>query len=531
MGGSLHDTRMRPLKVLLQGASLEPSEPVPDVEVGGVALDSRRVRPGDLFVALAGDNVDGHDFIPDALERGAVAVVGTREIAELPRPYVQVPDGRRALAGLSAAFFGHPGRTLTVLGVTGTDGKTTTLNLIYQILSAAGLRAGMITTVNAVIGDRVMDTGYHVTTPEAPDIQRYLAEMTGAGLTHVLLEVTSHGLAQRRVDGCEFDVGVVTNVTHEHLDYHGDYEGYRAAKGRLFELLSETGSKPHDPPRGAVINRDDQSYSYLANLARVPQVTFGRDPEADVRAEGVQATARGLRFQAAGPGFRIPIETGLVGGYNVANCLAAIAATAVVLGVGPRAVRAGITALAGVPGRMETIDLGQDFTAIVDFAHTPNALREALRAARGLTDGRVIAVFGSAGLRDREKRRLMAEVSGDLADLTVLTAEDPRTESLAAILAEMAAGVESRGGVEGKTYWRIPDRGEALRFAVGIARPGDLVMACGKGHEQSMCFGTREYPWDDRVAMRAALAEHLGVPGPEMPYLPTQDAGSGETAD
>lgn len=497
--------------------------PIPQVAVRGIKLDSRQVGEDDLFVALSGGSVDGHDFIADAFERGAAAAVGTLALAEPPGPYVQVDDGRAALARLSAAFYGHPARQLTMIGVTGTDGKTTTANLIHSILLAAGLQAGLISTVNAVIGDVVLDTGFHVTTPEAPDVQRYLARMVAAGLTHAVLETTSHGLVQRRVDACDFDLGVVTNITHEHLDYHDTYEGYWAAKARLFSGLQESHAKEWDPPRAAILNRDDNSFNYLAELTQVAQISYGLHAEAQVRAREIEHTPGGLSFVAVSAGFELPISSNLVGEYNVANCLAAIAATVVGLGLDPEAARAGIANLPGVPGRMQAIDLGQDFIAMVDFAHTPNALRRALEAGRRLTEGQVIAVFGSAGLRDRVKRRMMAEISAELADLTVLTAEDPRSESLDGILGEMAAGAQAKGGVEGETFWQVRDRGEAIKFALGKAQPGDLVMALGKGHEQSMCFGEIEYPWDDRTALRAALAEYLGVEGPEMPYLPTQD--------
>jgi len=517
----------------------------PDVEVSGITLDSRQVQPGSVFVALSGGlGTDGHRYIPDAIQRGAVAVVGSQPLSGLSVPYFQVRDTRQALALLSAAFHDFPARKLTMIGVTGTDGKTTTCNLIYAILQAAGLRAGMISTVNAVIGGQVLDTGFHVTTPEAPDVQRYLAQMAAAGLTHVVLEATSHGLAQQRVKAVDFDIGVVTNITHEHLDYHGSYEAYRAAKGILFSDLEHTPPKAFTPLGGAVLNRDDDSYEYLAGLAKVRRVSYGLHAEADVRAEGISHRVEGLYFTAVGQDaqgreFRLPLASRLYGDFNVSNCLAAVAATLGVLGLDPSSVQEGIAALEGVPGRMESVDLGQDFTAIVDFAHTPNALRVALLAVRQMLSdarrassdasrlqppvpagGRVIAVFGSAGLRDRAKRRMMAETSAELADLSVFTAEDPRTESLAAILAEMAAGAQSRAGVEGQTFWRVPDRRDALRFAVSIARPGDVVIACGKGHEQSMCFGETEYAWDDRVALRAALAERLGVPGPQMPFLP-----------
>jgi len=501
---------------------------VSDAAITGIALDSRQVQPGHLFVALEGGNTDGHRFIPDAIRRGAAAVIGTQDLNDLTVPYLRVVDGRRALAQLSAAFYGFPARKLRIIGVTGTDGKTTTTNLIYSILAAAGIKAGMISTVNAQIGEQALDTGFHVTTPEAPDVQRYLAQMVAAGLTHAVLEATSHGLEQQRVAACEFDVAVVTNITHEHLDYHGSYRAYREAKGRLFSELAVTFVKEGGNPRLAVLNRDDESYPYLSELVSalsppVRAVSYGWHPTADIRAESIVSGPPGMQFTVVHHDRRHPVESRLVGEYNASNCLAALAAAVEGLGMDWETAAAGVAALEGIPGRMETIDLGQDFAAIVDFAHTPNALRRALETARQLTSGRVIAVFGSAGLRDREKRRMMAEVSAELADLTVLTAEDPRTESLDGILAEMAAGAESRGGIEGETFWRVPDRGEAIRFALALARFGDLVIACGKGHEQSMCFGEVEYPWDDRTAMRAALAEKLGIPGPGMPYLPTQE--------
>lgn len=510
-----------------------------DPEVTGVALDSRKTRPGELFVALSGGSVDAHRFIPDAIRRGAVVAAGTRPVeavfsSGMPEAtYLQVSDSRLALAYLAAAFHGFPARRLEMIGVTGTDGKTTTANLIYQILQAAGMRAGMISTVNALIGGQILDTGFHVTTPEAPEVQDYLSQMVAAGLSHAVLEATSHGLAQDRVAACDFDVAVVTNITHEHLDYHGSYEGYRAAKARLFAGIPFSPPKAFNPRRGAVINRDDDSYEYLKRVLEqsqgeagvtLPVMSYGVHAEATVRAEHVRHHPGGLSFTASGPGFTTEIHSQLSGAFNVSNCLAALTAGAGIMGLPVEAVARGIASLKGIPGRMELIDLGQPFTAIVDFAHTPNALRRALEAARQMRpQGRVIAVFGSAGLRDRAKRVMMAQTSVELADLTVLTAEDPRTEELDKILAEMAAGAESRGGVEGYNFWRVPDRGEAIRFAVELARPGDIVLSCGKGHEQSMCFGETEYAWDDRAAMGAALAELLHIDGPAMPYLPTQD--------
>jgi UDP-N-acetylmuramoyl-L-alanyl-D-glutamate--2,6-diaminopimelate ligase len=294
-----------------------------------------------------------------------------------------------------------------------------------------------------------------------------------------------------------------------------------------------TSQKPGGNRRLAILNRDDSSYEYLAGITEVATVSYGIESESDVTARGVGLSDSGSVFSVVGADLRVDIDSPLPGRYNVSNCLAAICATVLGAGVPPEAAAKAIGSMAGIPGRMERINVGQDFTAIVDFAHTPNALKEALTAgrdmlARSSTPGRLIAVLGSAGLRDRGKRRMMAQTSVDLADLSVFTAEDPRSESLDAILGEMAEGARSGGGVEGKDYWRVPDRGEALRLAVNHARAGDLVIACGKGHEQSMCFGSREHAWDDRIALSAALCERFGIEGPRMPYLPTRDQAEEE---
>ena len=497
---------------------------IPDVEMDGIAIDSRAVKPGYLFVAMQGGSVDGHNYIQKAIDSGASAVVGDRDISGLSVPYIRLENSRQALTYLAAAFYDWPARKLTVIGVTGTDGKTTTTNIIYKILLAAKIRAGMISTVNAVIGDEVLDTGFHVTTPDAHDVQHYLAKMVEAGLTHVVLETTSHGWSQYRVDACEFDVGVVTNITHEHMNEHGTYENYRAAKARLFSSLERTSIKLRGNPRLAIINRDDaKSFDFLNDFIKVNKLNYGLNDGADIRAMNISYSPSGINFMAKSKDFQVDVTSKLVGAYNVSNCLAALTATVYGLGIKSDVATQGIASLDGIPGRMERIDMGQDFTAIVDFAHTPNALKSTLEAARTMTNGKVIVVFGSAGLRDKEKRRMMAETSAELAALTVLTAEDPRTESLKGILEEMAAGTRSKGGREGETFWRVPDRGAAIRFALKLAHPGDIVLVCGKGHEQSMCFGAIEYLWDDRTAVRAALSEYLDIVGTKMPYLPTQD--------
>ncbi len=497
---------------------------VPNIAINGISLDSRVIKPGHLFVAMAGGTLDGHNYIQKAIDNGAVAIVGEKDVTGLSVPYIRLENTRRALTWIAGSFYEWPGRKLTVIGVTGTDGKTTTTNLLHRILLTANIKAGMISTVNAVIGDEVLDTGFHVTTPDAHDVQRYLAKMVEAGLTHVVLETTSHGWSQHRVDACEFDIGVVTNITHEHMNEHGNYENYRAAKARLFSNLEITLEKPRGNPRLAVINRDDaKSFDFLNNFIKANKLNYGLGEGADVRAVNISYSPSGIHFTAQSKDFQVDVTSKLVGAFNVSNCLAALTTAVYGLNIEPEVAARGIASLEGIPGRMERIDMGQNFTAIVDFAHTPNALKVALEAARTMTSGRVISVFGSAGLRDKEKRRMMAETSAELADLTVLTAEDPRTESLEEILEEMGAGSKSRGGIECETFWRVADRGEAIRFVLRLARPGDIVLSCGKGHEQSMCFGRTEYLWDDRTAMRAALAEYLGVDGPKMPYLPSSD--------
>ena len=494
----------RPLSQLLQSLPQYTLAGPTDLAISGIIYDSRQpVRPGNLFVAFQGFTVDRHQFIGEVVRKGAVAVV-VEAAAAVDAPagvaVVRVPNGREALAHLSAAWHDHPGRKLTVIGVTGTDGKTSTVNLIYHLLRAAGRKAGMISTVNAVIDDEVLDTGFHVTTPEAPDVQRYMAQMVQAGVEICILESTSHGLAQHRVTACEFDLAVVTNITHEHLNHHNNsLEEYRRAKARLFDTLAQ---------QGAVLNIDDWSYGFLRRRiqGRIPITGYGLAAGAEVRAENIALYPDATRFEVILQGQRHVAETPLIGAFNVSNILAALATTVVGLGADARPALAALRALSGVPGRMERIDAGQPFTAIVDFAHAPNALRRALETVRALTDRRVIAVFGCAGLRDVEKRTMMGHIAAELADITIITAEDPRTEDLDAIIDTTARAMRAKGAVEGIHFHRLPDRGRAIHLAVQLALPGDVVIALGKGHEQSMCFGETEYLWDDRQAMRAALA-------------------------
>lgn len=493
-------------------AALALPRPHPDIPITHLTSDSRQVQPGALFVAYRGVHSDGHRFIPQAIAAGASAIVGEQDL-NLSVPYLRVENGRQALGLLCAAWEGQPSRRLGVIGVTGTDGKTTTSNLIHSILTAADCEAGLLTTVNVHIGAQTLDTGLHTTTPDAPDLQRYLRLMVEAGSRWAVLETTSHGLSQWRVAGIDYDIAVVTNVTHEHMDEHGDYDGYVAAKSRLLEIVAASAPKP-GVARGVVLNADDRSYVHLRPYAAAPLLTYGIE-QGDVQATDVQQSPAGMTFTIRwGERRTVAVTTPLVGAFNIYNILAA-ASVAFLIDWGDDALRAGVARMSGIPGRMERIDRGQDFTAIVDFAHTPFALEAALRTARTLTAGRVIVVFGSAGQRDVAKRQMMGDVAGRLADLTIVTAEDPRAEDLDAIIAVSIRACQQAGG----RALAERDRYRAIQLALASAQAGDLVIVCGKGHEQSMCFGATEYPWDDRIALRHALDVHLGKTAAPPPLL------------
>ncbi|HEY64276.1 MAG TPA: UDP-N-acetylmuramoyl-L-alanyl-D-glutamate--2,6-diaminopimelate ligase [Caldilineae bacterium] len=475
-----------------------------DIPITGLKYDSRRVQPGDLFVAIRGFHVNGHRFIPDALQRGAVAVVAE----EPPPPDVNIPwaqaaDSRAALAPLAAAFYDHPARQLRVIGVTGTDGKTTTTTMISDILEAAGHRTGLITTVSFKVGERTWDNDTRQSTPEAPEVQALLRDMVDASCDYAVIESTSHGLALHRLDGCEYDVAVLTNVTHEHLDFHGTVEAYRLAKARLFEMLGESVDK--GIPKVAVVNLDDPHAGMF--IARAPDqvITYAREhPSAMIRARDVVASSSGLQFTADTPWGELDITLRLVGDFNVYNALAALA-VGLSQGVPPDVCQDALARFQGVRGRMEIVDRGQPFTVIIDYAHTPESFKKVMGIMRPLTRGRLIAVFGSAGERDRQKRAIQGEIAGRYCDFLILTDEDPRLEDRWAILDEIAAGVERAGKREGDGYTKIPDRAEAIAEAMRRARPGDVILLLGKGHESCIIYGTEKTPWDERKAAEAAL--------------------------
>jgi UDP-N-acetylmuramoyl-L-alanyl-D-glutamate--2,6-diaminopimelate ligase len=478
-----------------------------DSEVTALAYDSRKVVEGALFIAEAGYHTDGHFYINDAARRGAIAALGTPLLDEsqaFPIPYIVVTNTRTALADLSCAFYGYPAQQVCTIGVTGTDGKTTTCNLISSLFEQASKTIGLITTANFKLAGQEWENLARQSTLEALEIQQFLHRLVEAGGTHAVIEATSHGLALQRVHGCSFDVAVVTNITHEHLDFHKTVDAYRRAKARLFEMLDPTRDKGLGCHPIAILNRDDVSYEVLKPYCQTPILDYGIDTPATVRAVDIQLHAHSTRFRLILPDNDYIIETPLVGRFNVSNCLAAIA-TAYSQGIALETIAQALATVKGVAGRMERIDEGQPFTVIVDYAHTPDSLEKVLNILRPLTPGKLMVVFGSAGERDIQKRPVMGLIAAKMADFFVITDEDPREEDREAILHEIAVGAETVGKRQGSDFLCIADRTQAIAAAFSRANAGDTVLLAGKGHEQSIIMGREKVPWDDRRVARQQL--------------------------
>jgi UDP-N-acetylmuramoyl-L-alanyl-D-glutamate--2,6-diaminopimelate ligase len=473
-------------------------------EAAGITHDSRKVKPGDVFVAMRGATSDGNAFIEAAIKNGAAAVI-MREGA-LPSglegaAIVAVPDARAALAEAAAGLYGHPARTLGTVGVTGTDGKTTTTHLIAHVLSVTGRRCGYLSSVEFSDGAHAELNATHMTTVEADEVQRRLAAFRDAGARYAAIEASSIGLDMHRVDQCQFDVGVFTNLAPDHLDYHKTMDLYRDAKGILFEMVGASRDKGF--PKAAVLCGDDPASAYYRSRIAVPVVTYGRRDQADITARDITQQGLGTRFVAERAGERYAATTRLLGDYNVANCLAAVA-VAVTQGVEFAAAVDALASFAGVPGRMEVIDEGQPFRVIVDIASTEQSMRNVLRTLRPLTAGRLIVAFGAAGERDRERRAGLARAVAETADYAIITNEDPRSEDPDAIIDDIAAALEA-AGFESERCVRIPDRRDALRHVFEIAAKGDTVLLAGKGTEQSIVIGTTHHVWDERTVARELL--------------------------
>jgi UDP-N-acetylmuramyl-tripeptide synthetase len=508
---------------LLRGLSAEfEGEAAADPDIADVCYRAQAATPGALFVAVPGFAADGHDFAAEAVRRGAAALVVQRPVG-LGVPAAVVPDARAALGPLAARFFGDPGRELVLVGVTGTNGKTTVTLLVESILATAGLRAGVIGTIDCHFDGRRRPSP--VTTPEAPDLQRMLAEMRDAGVTHAVMEVSSHAVDLGRIAGCPFDVGVFTNLTQDHLDYHGTMEAYWSCKRRFFTDFLARGPKP-DP--AAVINGDDPRGRALLN-ENPPVRCFpvGQSPTDMVRTDVFQADLRGVAGELVlaadgtddgrGPAaVRIPFRSPLIGDHNLENIRCA-AGVGCALGLPAAVIRDGLAALRAVPGRLEPVRDAAGRFVFVDYAHTPDALDHALGALRPLTPGRLICVFGCGGDRDRGKRPRMGAAAGRGADVVVVTSDNPRAEAPEAIIADIRPGLDGLGlsvrtadapldGAAAGTYRVEPDRRRAIGLAVAMARPGDAVLIAGKGHETHQIIGRDRRPFDDREAARDALA-------------------------
>jgi UDP-N-acetylmuramoyl-L-alanyl-D-glutamate--2,6-diaminopimelate ligase len=472
---------------------------VPIGDITLLAYDSRRVSPGALFFAVPGEHTDGHGYVPEAVEAGARGVVVEHELPDVGVPQLVVANSRYALSDAADLWFGEPSRHLATIGVTGTNGKTTVTSLCAQILAAEGQHPGLLGTVNVQIGDRLQENLARATTPEALELQELLARMVAAGNKTAVIETSSHGLALGRVRNCRYRAAVLTNLTHEHLEFHGTFEAYRDAKALLVE----------EAPL-AVLNRDDPSWTVFRERARDRVLSYGVHEEADVRASDLHLRADGSDLAVTAPGWGGRLKIQLAGSFNVENALAAFT-FALGWGIDPELAAATLARAHGVDGRMQRVDLGQPFSLVVDYAHSPDAIEKMLRVLRPITEGRLIALFGSAGERDLLKRPEMGRIAAELADLVVVTDEDPRAEDPDEINRQIAVGARAAGARDGQNLWVINDRRAAIAHAIGLAKPGDTILLAGKGHEHNMFVASGSVWWDEAEVARQEL-QSAGYP-------------------
>ncbi|MFC5651688.1 UDP-N-acetylmuramoyl-L-alanyl-D-glutamate--2,6-diaminopimelate ligase [Paenibacillus solisilvae] len=471
-----------------------------ETEIGGIQIDSRKVAQGDLFICLQGHTVDGHKFAPRAVESGAAALVVDR-VLELDVPQLVVKDTRLAMAILADSYFGQPSHKLKLIGITGTNGKTTTTYLIEQILSDAGYAPGVIGTVEMRYNGQSLPMSG--TTPEALDLQRYLAAMVDAGTDYCAMEVSSHALEQGRVKGSRYRTAIFTNLTQDHLDYHGTMENYAAAKGLLFSRLGNEYAVSEAERSYAVLNADDAASKEFALLTSAEVLTYGVDHEADVRASNIRITAHGTSFHLESFKGKADIMLQMAGKYNVYNALAAVCA-ALIEGIPLDRIKQSLEALPGVPGRVEAVKAGQQFAVIVDYAHTPDGLENVLKAVKEFAAGRIICVFGCGGDRDRTKRPIMGKIAAHYADYAIVTSDNPRTEDPELILQDIEAGL-TEDGVDKSRYELLADRHAAIQKAVEMASPDDVVLIAGKGHETYQLIGGQTFDFDDREVAKEAI--------------------------
>ena len=479
----------------------------PSTLISGIAYHSAKVEPGYLFVAIPGESSDGHEYIEKALRQGAAAVICEKDIRiNSPSAVAVVSDSRLALANAAARFYGHPSRKVNVVGITGTNGKTTTTYLLESIFREAGYTPGVIGTINYRYGGKSISAG--TTTPQSLDLQKLMQEMVESGVTHIFMEVSSHALTQKRVDGVAFAMVVFTNLTHDHLDYHQTMDEYFNAKSRLFDLISD-----HRSNRSvSIINGDDEYGVRLDNRCRQTCISYGTGANSHYRVSEIESTLDGLKALITGPDISCRIESQLVGTVNIYNILAA-ASVAFESGLDAQTVKRGVKALRCVPGRLFPIKGKEGITAFIDYAHTPDALSKALGSIKALAPKRLITVFGCGGDRDRAKRPLMGRIAGEAGDIAVVTSDNPRGEDPLDIIRAIEAGLRDSGmlpltpgrDAAKKGYYSIPDRAEAIRFASAIAKPGDVILIAGKGHENYQIIGNTVREFDDAAEVRKAF--------------------------
>jgi UDP-N-acetylmuramyl-tripeptide synthetase/UDP-N-acetylmuramoyl-tripeptide--D-alanyl-D-alanine ligase len=529
---------MMKLRQLLQGVNMIRNKAEQTGDVSTVCYAADQCREGSLFVAIPGLAHDGHDFISQALDRGARFIVHQKDIS-VPRGIIaiKVPDSRRALGVLAKNYFGDPSSRLTLIGITGTSGKTTVTYLLESILTAAGFRCGVLGTVNYRYNDRILPAPN--TTPESYEMQKILREMADAGVTHVIAEVSSHALDLRRVDDCDFDLGIFTNLSPEHLDYHKDMEEYFAAKERFFTEILPQSKKSH--PQKMIINADDPWGQRLLSDVRMPALTYGMGKNNKVAVESEEITLTGIRAEIKLSGKKIAVTSGLIGSFNLSNILGASAAASA-LGVTPSAIAAGIKNLSCVPGRLEKVDFPSGIHVFVDYAHKPDALKQVLQNLDKLKQKRILTVFGCGGNRDRAKRPLMGATATCYSDLTIVTSDNPRKEEPLAIIDEIEAGIDRQKIVkvspdhlqfadDAHTYTVIADRRMAIHAAIKLAEADDIVLIAGKGHEDYQILGTKKIPFDDRMvalqALRSRFVEPAGVASPAFTLTEVMAATGG----
>lgn len=488
---------------LLPNAAIKGKKDIADVTIKDVTHDSRKVVDGTLFVCLPGARTDGHDYVMQAYRQGAAAVLVEKDIPGIPQnlTVIKVENTREAMMVVAPHFFSYPSHTLRIIGITGTNGKTTCTYLIKEILEQAGFHVGVIGTIQNCIGAKVLPA--QNTTPDVIELQRLLAEMVQSKVDYVVMEVSSHALTLNRVAGCEFDVGVFTNMTRDHLDFHGTFERYLEAKTKLFQMLGSGNQQKEG--KAAVINIDDKAAAFISKHTECKIFTYGIEKNADLQAKDTNIQANGAAFEIIGSFGVMPLQLKITGLFNVYNVLAAVGA-ALAEGIDISVIKTALEGFQSVPGRFELVDAGQPFSVIVDYAHTPDGLENILKTARQIAKNRIIVVFGCGGDRDKTKRPIMGELAVQYGDVVIATSDNPRTEDPAGILDDIEAGIK-KALTPGKLYEKIIDRHQAIERALYLAEAGDSVVIAGKGHENYQILKDRTISFDDKEVVRDILKE------------------------